>query len=62
MLVVMEKFTYAKTLSQSLKTNNEKLIKAVTFLSGYNGKFQCYQEKKIISFSYQCLKALNTTY
>ena len=37
MLIVMDKYTHEKHLSQPLKTSNKHLKIAVTFLIGYNG-------------------------
>ena len=39
MLIVMDKSTHEKHLSQPLQTNNKQFKIAVTFLSGYNGLF-----------------------
>ena len=39
MLIVMDKSTHEKHLSQPLQTNNKQFKIAVTFLSGYNGIF-----------------------
>ena len=39
MLIVMDKSTHEEHLSQPLQTNNEQFRKAVTFLTGYNGRF-----------------------
>ena len=37
MLIVMDKSTQKKLLSQTLQTNNKQFKKAVNFLTGYNG-------------------------
>ena len=39
MLIVMDKSIHEERLSQPLQFNNKQFIKAVTFLSGYNGIF-----------------------
>ena len=39
MLIVMDKSTHERKLSQLLKTNNKQLKNAVTFLTGYKGIF-----------------------
>ena len=39
MLIVMNKSTHEEHLSQPLQTNNKQFKIAVTFLTGYNGKF-----------------------
>ena len=37
MLVVMDKTTHQEHFSQPLQTNKKQFLKAVTFLTGYNG-------------------------
>ena len=39
MLIVMDKSSHEEHLLQPLQTNNKQFKIAVTFLSGYNGKF-----------------------
>ena len=39
MLIVMNKSTHEEHLSQTLQTNNKQFKIAVTFLTGYNGRF-----------------------
>ena len=39
MLIVMDKYTHEKHLSQPLQTNNKQFGVAVTFLTVYNGIF-----------------------
>ena len=40
MLIVMDKPTHKEHLSQPLQTISKQFIKAVTFLTGYNGIFK----------------------
>ena len=45
MLIIMDKSIHGEHLSHPLQTNNKQFKIAITFLSAYNGYFQCYQFK-----------------
>ena len=50
MLIVMDKSTHEEHLSQPLQTNNKQFKIAVTFLTGYNGKFNVTTENNQFYF------------
>ena len=51
MLIVMDKSTHEEHLSQPLQTNNKQFKIAVTFLTGYNGIFNCSNAKNKFYFT-----------
>ena len=51
MLIVMNKSSHEKHLTQPLQTNNEQFEKKVTFLTGYNGIFNIINRKNNFYFT-----------
>ena len=50
MLIVMDKSTHEEHLSQPLQTNNKQFKIGVTFLTGYNGRFNLTSKKNKFYF------------
>ena len=51
MLIIMDKSTHEEYLFQSLQINNKQFKIAVTFLTGYNGKFNVTDENNRFYFT-----------
>ena len=58
MLIVLEKSTYEKHLSEPLQTNNKQHKIALTILTGYNG-FLLLQTEKLSILRYQFMRIIS---